>query len=80
MYNTEQLKIEFNSIVKNNIHRNGIDDLLNWLDTTDFYTAPASTRAHGSDQSGLLAHSIAVYKYAKSFQESESDESIAISA
>ena len=80
MYNTEQLKSEFKSIVKSNIHRDGIEDLLNWLETTDFYTAPASTRSHGSEQSGLLAHSIAVYKYAKSFQEFESDESIAISA
>ena len=30
------------------IKRDGIEDVLTWLDTTDFYTAPASTKYHGN--------------------------------
>lgn len=42
--------------------RPGIDKVLDWLATTDFYTAPASTKYHGSHPGGLLDHSINVYK------------------
>ena len=31
-----------------NITRPGIDEMMAWLETTDFYDAPASTRFHGS--------------------------------
>lgn len=41
--------------------RKGIDKLLAWLETTDFFTAPASTRFHGSYEGGLLEHSLNVY-------------------
>lgn len=34
---------EFISIYTQNITREGSQKLLAWLDTTDFYTAPAST-------------------------------------
>lgn len=43
------------------IRRSGISDLLNWLDGTDFYTAPASTRFHLAESGGLLKHSLHVY-------------------
>lgn len=43
------------------IHRDGIDNLMSWLESSDFYTAPASTRYHGSHTGGLLAHSLNVY-------------------
>lgn len=69
---------EFKSIAMQYIHRKGIENLLKWLDTTDFFNAPASTRFHGSEPGGLCAHSLAVFKYLKNFQESESDESIAL--
>lgn len=42
--------------------REGIPDLLDWLETTDFYTAPASTRYHGSYEGGLLEHSVLTCK------------------
>jgi hypothetical protein len=80
MIDTKANEFEFKSIVKENIHRDGINSLMSWLNTTDFFTAPSSTRFHGSEPGGLCAHSIAVYKYLKSFQEDESDESIAIVA
>lgn len=43
------------------INRDGIDELAGWLETTDFFTAPASTRFHGSHEGGLVEHSIAVH-------------------
>jgi hypothetical protein len=35
--------------------------ILRWLDTTDFYDAPASTKYHESYPGGLLEHSLKVY-------------------
>lgn len=58
----EQLKNEFKSIVNANISRDGIEDLMQWLEGTDFFAAPASTRFHGSYEGGLVEHSLTVYK------------------
>ena len=54
--------------------------LLNWLETTDFFTAPASTRFHGACECGLVMHSINVYNAMMQhfFTEGESAESYAI--
>lgn len=41
--------------------RPNIENLINWLETTDFKEAPASTMYHNSFRGGLLAHSINVY-------------------
>lgn len=41
--------------------RDGVEELLKWLECTDFYQAPASTRFHGSYSGGLLEHSLNVY-------------------
>lgn len=41
--------------------RPGVDKLISFLRTTDFYKAPASTRFHGSYEGGLLQHSLNVY-------------------
>lgn len=35
--------------------------LIEWLCTTDFFTAPASTKFHGAYEGGLCYHSLAVY-------------------
>ena len=35
------------------ITRPGFDQMMAWLETTDFYTAPASTRFHGAEEGGL---------------------------
>ena len=43
-------------------NREGIEDLIAFLDKTDFFTAPASTRFHGSFEGGLLEHSLKVYE------------------
>lgn len=41
--------------------RQGIEDLIAWLCSSDFFTAPASTRFHSSYPGGLCEHSIKVY-------------------
>ena len=51
---------EFISLISG-VERNGIPELLQWLETTDFYTCPASARYHGSYSGGLLRHSLNVY-------------------
>lgn len=43
------------------IKRDGIQDLMAWLERSDFYEAPASTRFHGNHPGGLLQHSLNVY-------------------
>ena len=43
--------------------RKGIEDLINYLENeTDFFTAPASTKYHLNKESGLVEHSLNVYK------------------
>ena len=37
------------------------EQLIEWLATTDFFTAPASTKFHSSYEGGLCYHSLAVY-------------------
>ena len=56
------LKEEFIGIYENNIKREGSKKLLEWLSTTDFFTAPASTKFHCACEEGLLMHSLNVYK------------------
>ena len=41
--------------------RDGVDKLLEFIGKSDFYTAPASTKFHGSYEGGLLEHSLNVY-------------------
>ena len=55
-------KEEFIKIYKENITREGSDKLLEFLEKSDFFTAPASTRYHGAYEGGLLRHSLNVYE------------------
>lgn len=55
------MKEEFIKLLKST-NREGMDDVLNFLEKSDFYTAPASTRFHGSYEGGLLEHSFKVYE------------------
>ena len=83
---------EFVKIYQENITRPGADKLLAYLqsDTCDFFTAPCSTRFHGSHKYGLVQHSVNVYHCLKDFLSRDrvkdvygmeySDESIAIAS
>lgn len=51
----------FKEIYTSQITRPGAADLLAWLDGTDFFTAPASTKYHGAYPGGLAEHSLNVY-------------------
>ena len=74
-------KAEFLQIFDSCVERQGKDKLLEWLLKTDFFTAPASTRFHGACESGLVMHSLNVYKLLKEkAQDSYSAETIAIVA
>lgn len=46
-------------------NREGIENLIAFLEKTDFFMAPASTRFHGSYEKGLLEHSLKVYEILK---------------
>ncbi len=68
-----ELKKEFEDALMAS-ERQGVDDLLIWLDTeTDFFSAPASTQHHGAYVGGLLAHSVKVYKVTQNFLKNISD-------
>ena len=54
-------KERFLQIFREKITRDGADKLLEFLEKSDFFTAPASTRYHGACEGGLLAHSLNVY-------------------
>ncbi|MEG1126877.1 MAG: hydrolase, partial [Oscillospiraceae bacterium] len=75
-------KDEFIRIYTENITRAGSVQLLEWLNTTDFFTAPASTRFHGACEGGLVMHSVNVYNVLSTrfFDENENAESFAITA
>ena len=76
-------KQKFIEYYQANIHREGADRLLEWLQTTDFFTAPASTRYHCACPSGLVQHSVNVYEVMmeKHFDpETDSAESFALCA
>jgi len=48
--------------IMSTLDREGRDDLMQFIEKSDFYSAPASTRYHGAEEGGLLEHSINVYR------------------
>ena len=54
-------KMCFLSIARREISRNGLEDFLTWLKSTDFFKSPASTKFHGNYEGGLCEHSLNVY-------------------
>ena len=43
------------------IKREGMDKFIEWLQTTDYFTCPASSKFHSNYEGGLCAHSLNVY-------------------
>lgn len=64
--------------------RIGMEGLLKYIGSTDFYTAPASTHFHGAHEGGLLEHSLEVYENLKKMQDTyranENNDSMIIAA
>jgi hypothetical protein len=74
-------KEKFIKIYNEQIKRSGANDLLNWLEKTDFFVTPASTKFHCACENGLVMHSISVYEVLveKHFNEkTDNSESFAI--
>ena len=55
------MKEEFLMLLRS-VNREGMDELINFIEKSDFFKAPASTRFHGSYEGGLLEHSLNVLK------------------
>ena len=80
----------FIQIFNDKIKREGADKLLEYLQKSDFFTAPASTRYHGAYEGGLVEHSLNVYdclvdilnrpRMKEVYGVEYSDESIAIAS
>ena len=58
------MKEEFLELLKE-VKREGIEELIKFLETSDFFKAPASTRYHGNYEGGLVEHSLKVYEILK---------------
>ena len=81
-------KAEFIDVFTKYVTREGSDKLLEYLLSSDFFTAPASAKFHLAEKGGLCQHSLNVYKRLLQLVQSEygvdtyrevvSDETIAI--
>ena len=71
------MKEEFIKLLKE-IDREGMDKLIEFLEHSDFFIAPASTRFHGAFEGGLLEHSMKVYEILK--QKAGDSDSVRIIA
>ena len=86
MSNTiEENKSIFIQLLKDKVRRDGIDDLIDYLEKSDFFIAPASARYHCDHEGGLVEHSINVYNRLTNIIKNEygnfekySEETIAI--
>ena len=56
--NIEEFENLYNEYI---LPRDGGDKLLEFIRKSDFYTAPASTKYHLSEEGGLLQHSLNVF-------------------
>lgn len=80
-------KEKFKEIFEKNITRDGAKELLEFLEKSDFFVAPASTQFHSAYEGGLCDHSINVYnrflnsvknEYGEKYLDVVSNETIAI--
>lgn len=62
---------EFIEILRTNVKRDGIENLINWLISKDTKIAPASTKYHCAFPGGLVYHCLNVYKRLKKLIASE---------
>ena len=77
----------FKKVWDKRITRSGSKELLEWIEETDFFRAPASRQYHLAVAGGLCQHSLNVYKRLKKLLQNEygdscpySEETVAIVA
>jgi len=58
------MKEEFIKLLEST-KREGMEEVINFLEKSDFFKAPASTRFHGDYEGGLAEHSMKVYEILK---------------
>lgn len=84
-----EAKEKFLKIYNQHIKREGAKELLEYIEKSDFFTMPASTKFHSNFEGGLCIHTILVYErflnllkseYGDDFTHKISDESVAIIA
>lgn len=89
MVTREENRERFINLLKENVKREGLDKLINWLEKSDFFDAPASAKFHSCYEGGLCEHSLKVYdrflkkvqnEYGEKWEEKLSLESITICA
>ncbi|MBR7091420.1 MAG: hydrolase [Clostridia bacterium] len=85
----EENKKMYLQLIKQNIKRPGIEELVDWISKSDFFVAPASTKFHSAVEGGLCDHSLKAYnrylqllemEYGKDWQDVISLESATIIA
>lgn len=64
----ENKKNEFITILRS-VNREGIDKVIDFLEKSDFFYAPASSLYHGNYEGGLVEHSLNVYNIAMKLYE-----------
>ena len=57
----EKNKQRFLELFRTNVKREGMEEFLEWLEKSDFFVAPASTKFHSNVQGGLCFHTLNVF-------------------
>lgn len=71
----EENKNKYIELLKLNVKREGLDNLIEYLKKSDFFTAPASTKYHSCFAGGLCEHSLKVYnRFTKLLQAEYGDD------
>ena len=74
----EATKKEIIELLKS-VDRDGMEKLIDFLERTDFFKAPASTKFHNNFEGGLAEHSLNVYKSLKELTNGQwADETLII--
>lgn len=56
------MREKFTELYLTYVKRSGSEELFSWLEESDFFDAPASTRFHGDYKGGLCEHSVHVWE------------------
>ncbi len=65
------MKEHFIAALRTNVKREGVENLIAYLEESDFFTAPASTKFHLACEGGLCEHSYNVFQRLLTMAKSE---------
>ena len=87
MADINECKAMFTDIYNTYVKRDGAAEMLEYLNKSDFFSAPASAKFHMAETAGLCMHSVNVYnrlkklvaaEYGEDYTGTYSDETIAV--